>query len=250
MLEVKGLTIRAEEVPLVSDLSLHLATGQLTCLIGPSGCGKSSVLKWLAGVLAPELTAELPPGGRVLLDGAALSLPHSAIAYQPQQDTLFPWLTILENASLGLEIRGTPKAAARDRVRALFPAFGLQGHEHSFPDQLSGGMRQRAAFLRTTVQDARLLLLDEPFSALDAVTRLRMQGWLMARLAQDPRTVLMVTHDLFEATQIADRVLVMAGGPGRIIGDIPITTPRAERTEAALAEVRATLKSMLLEETP
>ncbi|MGR3322922.1 MAG: ABC transporter ATP-binding protein [Pseudooceanicola sp.] len=246
MLEVTGLTIRTRDAVLVDDLSLGLATGRLTCLIGPSGCGKSSVIKWLSGVLAPELRAE----GQALMDGADLRLPNRAIAYQPQQDTLFPWLTILENAALGLEIRGTGRAAARDRARALFSTFGLEGHEDSFPDQLSGGMRQRAAFLRTMVQDARVLLLDEPFSALDAVTRLKMQDWLTARLADDPRAVLLVTHDLFEATQIADRVLVMAGGPGRITADIPITTPRAERTEASLAETRSALKSMLLEDIP
>ena len=245
MLEVRGLTIRARTATLVRDLSLDLSTGRLTCLIGPSGCGKSSVVKWLAGVLAPELSVD----GTARLDRAPLSPPDPRIAYQPQQDTLFPWLTILENASLGLEIRGTDRATAQARVRRLFPGFGLQGHEDSFPDQLSGGMRQRAAFLRTMVQDVWVLLLDEPFSALDAVTRLRMQDWLTARLAEDPRAVLMVTHDLFEATQIADRVLVMAARPGRIIADIALTTPRTDRTEASLADTRSALRSMLLEET-
>lgn len=245
MLEVQGLTIQAETEALVEDLSLELAEGRLTCLIGPSGCGKSSVIKWLAGVLAPELKVH----GSAALDGKIASLPDPVIAYQPQQDTLFPWLTICENARLGLEIRGLDRRAARARVRCLFPAFGLQGHEDSFPDQLSGGMRQRAAFLRTIVQEGRVLLLDEPFSALDAVTRLRMQDWLIDRLAERPRAVLMVTHDLYEATQMADRVLVMAGGPGRITADIPIATPRAERSEAALADIRSALKSMLLKET-
>ena len=245
MLEVRGLTIRAGTEPLVEDLALDLTTGGLTCLIGPSGCGKSSVVKWLAGVLAQELEAH----GTATVGGRIAALPHRDIAYQPQQDTLFPWLTICENARLGLEIRGVDRSRATGRVRALFPAFELQGHEDSFPDQLSGGMRQRAAFLRTIVQETRLLLLDEPFSALDAVTRLQMQDWLVDRLAERPRAVLMVTHDLYEATLIADRVLVMAGGPGRIVADIPIPTPRAERDEVALAEIRSTLKFMLLKET-
>lgn len=244
MLELDRLSIHAGATALVDGLSLELVQGRLTCLIGPSGCGKSSVLKWLAGVLAPELRVT----GQARLDAAPLSPPARAIAYQPQQDTLFPWLTILENAALGLEIRGAARQAARREAGALFPAFGLAGHEHSFPDQLSGGMRQRAAFLRTMVQNTGVLLLDEPFSALDAVTRLAMQDWLLTRLDETPRAVLMVTHDLFEATQIADRVLVMASGPGRIIADIAITTPRAERTEAALAETRATLKTLLLED--
>jgi NitT/TauT family transport system ATP-binding protein len=245
MLEVQSLTIRTGTDTLVKDLSLDLVEGRLTCLIGPSGCGKSSVVKWLAGVLAPELQVQ----GRACLYRKTAVLPHRDIAYQPQQDTLFPWLTISENACVGLEIRGMTRRAAHQCVRDLFPTFGLQGHEDSFPDQLSGGMRQRAAFLRTIVHEARVLLLDEPFSALDAVTRLRMQGWLTDRLAERPRAVLMVTHDLYEATQMADRVLVMAGGPGRIAADIPITTPRADRSEATLAEIRSTLKSMLLKET-
>lgn len=245
MLEVRALTIRAGADTLVENLSLSLAEGSLTCLIGPSGCGKSSLVKWLAGVLAPDLQAR----GIAAIDGSTVTFPHRDIAYQPQQDTLFPWLTTAENACLGLEIGGMDRRAARDRVEALFPIFGLEGHEESFPDQLSGGMRQRAAFLRTIVQDARVLLLDEPFSALDAVTRLHMQDWLVERLAERPRAVLMVTHDLYEATQMADRVLVMAGGPGRFVADIPIPMPSAERSETTLAEIRSKLKLMLLKET-
>lgn len=244
MLEVSGLTIRAGATTLVDNLSLRLETGRLTCLIGPSGCGKSSVIKWLSGVLAPDLQAD----GTARLNGSDLKPPHRDIAYQPQEDTLFPWLTILENAMLGLEIRGDADPGTRHKVRGLFPAFGLDGHEESFPDQLSGGMRQRAAFLRTMSLSGQVLLLDEPFSALDAITRLSMQDWLTARLATDPRAVLLVTHDLFEATQIADRVLVMGRGPGRITADIPITTPRIDRTEASLAGIRSTLKSLLLED--
>lgn len=245
MLDVQTLSIHAGHDTLVENVSLDLVEGRLTCLIGPSGCGKSSVIKWLAGVLAPELYVQ----GNANIDGAAQSLPHKDIAYQPQQDTLFPWLTITENVSLGLEIRGLNRTKARNRVRDLFPKFGLKGYEDNFPAQLSGGMRQRAAFLRTIIQDARVLLLDEPFSALDAVTRLQMQDWLIARLAERPRAVLMVTHDLYEATQMADRVLVMAGGPGHITADIPISIPRADRTEATLADIRSTLKSMLLKDT-
>lgn len=245
MFELTGLTIQAGDRTLVQDLSLDLGEGRLTCLIGPSGCGKSSVVKWLAGVLAPDLRVE----GAATLDGAPMAMPHADVAYQPQQDSLMPWLTIVENASLGLEVRGMNRRAARDRARGLFETFGLAGHEGSFPDQLSGGMRQRAAFLRTIVQECRVLLLDEPFSALDAVTRLQMQDWLIARLTERPRAVLMVTHDLYEATQLADRVLVMAPSPGRIVADIPLTTPRSCRTEATLAETRATLRKLLLEDT-
>ena len=246
MLRVEGLSIRAGETVLVEEIGFELAEGGMTCLIGPSGCGKTSVIKWLAGVLPLELAAI----GTARLDGAPLAAPNPALAYQPQQDTLFPWLTVAENGGLGLEIAGMPPGAARARVLPLLAEFGLAGLEDHFPDQLSGGMRQRAAFLRTMVQDSRFLLLDEPVSALDAVTRLKMQDWLCARLAERPRGVLMVTHDLYEATQMADRILVMSARPGRIVADIPLSTPRSTRTEAGLAETRALLKSLLLEDTP
>ncbi|WP_417586165.1 ABC transporter ATP-binding protein [Pararhodobacter oceanensis] len=245
MLEIKRLTIHSETAPLLQDLSLQIHSDEIVALIGASGCGKTSALKFTAGILPPDLRAE----GHLLLDGAPIRAPHPAISYQPQSDALFPWLTIAENAALGLEIAGLSKRTARAQVLPLFAPFGLAGCEGKFPAELSGGMRQRAAFLRTIVQDSRFVLLDEPFSALDAVTRFRMQDWLLARLDERPRGVLLVTHDLHEATGLADRILVMAANPGRIIREIPVTTPRAQRTEAALADLRATLKTLLLKET-
>ncbi|QQA44265.1 ABC transporter ATP-binding protein [Pelagovum pacificum] len=245
MLRVDGLTIRSGDQSVVSDVSFEVAEERLTCLIGPSGCGKTSVVKWLAGVLAPTLAAE----GQATLDGAPVRPPDRAIAYQPQQDALLPWLTIAENAALGLSVRGMPRTEARRTIMPLLASFGLDGTEDAFPAALSGGMRQRAAFLRTIVQESRFVLLDEPFSALDAVTRLTMQDWLAARLVERPRGILMVTHDLHEATQMADRILVMGARPGRITADIPIDTPRGKRTEAALAEIRTSLRTRLLEET-
>ena len=244
MLRLEALTIRAGDQLLVSDLSLELEIGRITCLLGSSGCGKTSVVKWLAGVLPESMHSQ----GALTEGRRRVSRPDPAVSYQPQQDALFPWLTIAENAALGLETAGLSRAAARQKVRPLFAPFGLAGCEELFPDQLSGGMRQRAAFLRTIVQDSRFVLLDEPFSALDAVTRLRMQDWLCARLAETPRGVLMVTHDLHEATQMADRILVMSARPGRIVATIPIETPREMRSEASLAEIRMSLRSLLLEE--
>lgn len=244
MLRVEGLTIRVEGRTLVTNFSCELREGRITCLIGPSGCGKTSVLKWMAGILPPGIDAE----GTITLDGAPIPRPHPGIGYQPQSDALFPWLTIPGNAALGLEMAGLSRVAAHEKVVALFGAFGLSGCEHLYPDQISGGMRQRAAFLRTIVQDSRFVLLDEPFSALDAVTRLTMQDWLCARLGESPRGVLMVTHDLHEATQMADRILVMSAGPGPLAADIPVTSPREARSEAALAEIRTTLRTLLLKE--
>lgn len=244
MLRVKGLTVRVEARTLVTDFSCELEEGRITCLIGPSGCGKTSVLKWLAGILPPGIDAE----GSITLDGAPIPRPHQSIAYQPQSDALFPWLTLTANAALGLEMAGSSGRVAREKVADLFAPFGLEGCEELYPDQISGGMRQRTAFLRTIVRDSRFVLLDEPFSALDAVTRLRMQDWLCARLAEAPRGVLMVTHDLHEATQMADRILVMSARAGPLAADIPITTPRERRSEVALAETRTTLRTLLLKE--
>ncbi|WP_372803668.1 ABC transporter ATP-binding protein [Paracoccus seriniphilus] len=245
MLEIRNLSIRTRERELLSELSLSLADGAMTALIGPSGCGKTSVLKWLAGIL-PDAMQD---SGQLLLDGAPVARPHPALCYQPQSDALFPWLTIIQNAAIGLEIAGLSRDHARQQVAPLFATFGLEGCEQMFPAQLSGGMRQRAAFLRTVVQEGRFILLDEPFSALDAVTRLRMQDWLMQRLHERPRGVLLVTHDLHEAATLADRIIVMSSGPGRIIADIPVTTPRDQRDEATLAPLRDRLKSLLLKET-
>ncbi len=244
MLEIRDLTIRTAGRDLLRDLSFSLPDRGITALIGPSGCGKTSVLKWLAGILPGGLHAE----GQLLLDGAPILCPHPALSYQPQSDALFPWLTIAGNAVLGLSVAGLSRRAALARVAPLFAPFGLSGCEALFPAELSGGMRQRAAFLRTIVQDSRFVLLDEPFSALDAVTRLRMQGWLLSRLRERPRGVLLVTHDLHEATGLADRILVMAANPGRITAEIPVALPQDLRDEAGMAGLRETLKSLLLEE--
>lgn len=243
MLRIEELTIRVDGRTVVTDYSCELQEGQITCLIGPSGCGKTSVLKWLAGILPYGLDAQ----GVVTLDDAPIQRPHSSLAYQPQSDALFPWLSIAGNAALGLEMAGLSRKVAHGEVEALFGEFGLSGCQDLYPSQISGGMRQRAAFLRTIVQNSRFVLLDEPFSALDAVTRLRMQDWLCDRLAETPRGVLMVTHDLHEATQMADRILVMSARRGLLVANIPIVTPRNSRSEAALAEIRTTLKALLLE---
>lgn len=242
MLRIEGLTVRAGDRLLVSNLSLDLSDGGITCLIGPSGCGKTTVLKALAGVLPTGFEGVF----KTTIDGEVANLPHPDIAYQPQQDTLFPWLTIAENAALGLRVAGLSASACRAHVLPLLPGFGLQGCEDRFPHELSGGMRQRVAFLRTIVQDTRFVLLDEPFSALDAVTRLAIQDWLVQRLAEIRRGVLLVTHDLYEATRLADRILVMTAG-GAIASDISLELAHRDRTEAVLAPIRSRLKALLLE---
>ncbi|MDI3316925.1 MAG: ATP-binding cassette domain-containing protein [Bacillota bacterium] len=236
---------RRAEVAVLQDLSFTVRAGSFTALVGPSGSGKSTVLKLAAGILRPR-TGRIevcggPPGAR---PGEPLRA-----SYMPQRDSLLPWRTLLENAVLPLELRGTsgPELeAARRRARELLPVFGLEGKGEAYPAQLSGGERQRAAFLRTVLAGGRLLLLDEPFGALDALTRRQLQLWLAGLRERLEATLLLVTHDVREAAFLADEVLVVTGTPIRALQRVPVgDTTLAERRvlellglgESARAEV-------------
>ncbi|MDN5858285.1 MAG: ABC transporter ATP-binding protein [Pseudonocardia sp.] len=204
-------------------MSLEVAPGEFVAIVGPSGCGKSTLLAVLAGLEAPD-------AGRVLVDGheaaAATGSGTGPFAYMPQQDLLFPWRTVLDNTALGLEVAGMPRGQARRRAGELFGPFGLAGFERARPDELSGGMRQRAALLRTVVQDRPVLLLDEPFGALDSLTRADMQAWLDGVRATIDRSIVMITHDLREAVYLADRVIVLGRRPARVMREIVVDLPR------------------------
>ncbi len=205
------------------DVSLGAARGEVLAVVGPSGCGKTTLLELICGLQRPDR-------GRVESEPAAL---------MPQRDLLLPWLSALDNAALALRIAHRPRAQARARAAALFVELGLEGFEHARPHELSGGMRQRVAFLRTLLSDKPVLCLDEPFGALDAITRAEMQGWLARALEREPRTVVLVTHDVEEAVLLADRVLVMSARPGRVRAEIAVELPRPRgRTEAAVVGLR------------
>ncbi|MDQ3695135.1 MAG: ABC transporter ATP-binding protein [Chloroflexota bacterium] len=214
-LEVRDLTAtyveRGERLLALADLSLSVAAGEFVALIGPSGSGKSTLLDLVAGLIAQD-------EGEILLDGESLSAARrlGRSAYMRQRDLLLPWRTAAENAALALEAGGMPKARARTAATARFPEFGLAGFERAYPNQLSGGMRQRVAFLRTVLPNRPLLLLDEPFGALDALTRVEMQSWLLAMWEWERQSVLLVSHDVDEAVFLADRVIVLTPRPGRI----------------------------------
>lgn len=206
-------------LPVLDGVAFGVGPGEFVSVIGPSGCGKSTLFGVIAGL-------ERPDDGRVLVDGQDATGRVEAFAYMPQQDLLFPWRSVLDNTTLGLEVAGMARRAARERARPLFGPFGLAGFENARPHELSGGMRQRAALLRTVLQDRAVLLLDEPFGALDSLTRADMQAWLDGVRAQFGWTVLLITHDIREAVYLSDRVVVLGPRPARVRCEIGIRLPR------------------------
>ena len=215
----------------LDGLSLHVEPGEVVAVVGPSGCGKSTLLEIVCGLLeADSGTVDSP-----------------AAALMPQRDALLPWLTAEDNAGLALHVGGATAAEARAAARSHFAAFGLEGFERARPSELSGGMRQRVAFLRTLLSGRPVLCLDEPFGALDALTRVQLQAWLAGALAREPRTTLLVTHDVEEAVVLADRVLVLSPRPGRVVAEHVVTSPRPrERSGDEVREVAARIWRELL----
>jgi len=240
-LAAAGLAKRfADGVEALADVSVELAAGEFVSIVGPSGCGKSTLLALLAGLIEPT-------AGEVLLDGIA---PPGGllgrIGFMPQRDLLMEWRTTLANAALGLELAGVGRAQARERALAEVGRFGLSGFENRRPSALSGGMRQRTALLRTFLAGRDVLLLDEPFAALDALTREAMREWLLGVWEADRKTILFVTHDVEEAVFLSDRVYVMSARPGRIRTAIEVRLPRPRALELTTTPAFAELKERLL----
>ena len=232
-IELSGVERRFGEVVALNDLDLRVHTGEVLGVVGPSGCGKSTLLELVAGLQQPD-------AGTVAVDGEA--------AYMPQRDLLLPWRDALGNAALALECQGVGRKEARARARPLFERFGLGDFEDARPAGLSGGMRQRVAFMRTLLPGRPVLLLDEPFGALDAITRAQMQEWLAGALAEEPRTVLLVTHDTEEALFLADRVAVLSPRPGRVVAELEVPFPRPRpRSETVTDPAFTRLRERALE---
>ncbi len=207
----------------LQDITLHAAANELLAVVGPSGCGKTTLLELICGLQAPD-------SGSIECAPAAL---------MPQRDLLLPWLSAVDNAALALRIAHVSRAQARGRAAEMFAELGLTGFEQARPDELSGGMRQRVAFVRTLLSGKQLLCLDEPFGALDAITRAEMHAWLVDALEREPRTVVLVTHDVEEAVVLADRVAVISPRPGRVVRelDVGLERPRA-RTDPEMVALR------------
>src|SRR3954449_11336727 len=201
---------RRRVVEALERLDLEVASGEVVAVVGPSGCGKSTLLELAAGLQKPDEGSVRAP----------------SCAYMPQRDLLLPWRDALGNAALALECEGVRRSEARRRAAPLFERFGLADFERARPADLSGGMRQRVAFMRALLPGRPVLLLDEPFGALDSITRASMQAWLAGALAEEPRTVLLVTHDVQEAIFLSDRVAVMSPRPGRVVAELEVPLPR------------------------
>jgi len=226
----RTFTGRHGTVAALAGVSLRAAPGEIVAVVGPSGCGKTTLLELICGLQQPD-------AGTVISDPAAL---------MPQRDLLLPWLSALDNAGLALRVQGMGRKAARAAAAPWLERFGLAGFEAMRPAMLSGGMRQRVSFLRSLLAGKPVLALDEPFHALDALTRAEMQGWLAHVLATAPRTVVLVTHDVEEAVVLGDRVVVLSARPGRVVADIAIAASRPRRrTDPEIVELRARVLAAL-----
>jgi NitT/TauT family transport system ATP-binding protein len=219
---IRFRTPKGEVHTVLRDISLDIADGTFVAIVGPSGCGKSTLLNVAAGLLAP-------PDGRTLIFGKPLDGINRHAAYLFQQDALLPWRTVLDNVTLGLVFRHVPPGEAVARARRFIERVGLEGFEDRFPHQLSGGMKKRVAVAQSWIVDPRILLMDEPFGALDVQTRQIMENELLDLWQESRQTVLFITHDLEEAIALADRVVVISAGPAaRVKGDyeVPLQRPR------------------------
>lgn len=228
-----------ENVAALREVGIEIAGGEFVSIVGPSGCGKSTLFNIIAGLVKPS-------SGRVLLDGEQPDDLLGKVGYMPQRDMLMPWRTVLDNTTLGLELNGMRKREAHKVALGEFERFGLAGFEKQWPAKLSGGMKQRAALLRTFLAGRELMLLDEPFGALDALTRAQMQEWLLDVWQEDRKTILFVTHDVEEAVYLSDRVYVMSGRPGRVSLSVDVNLPRPRHAEVTMTPEFLELKQKLL----
>ena len=235
-----------KELCALKNISLDVKRGSFVCIVGPSGCGKSTLFNILTGLLGTDT-------GNIYLNGQEVTGKTGILGYMPQKDLLFPWRNVLENSILGLELKGIPSKEAIHQALELFKVFGLNGFENFYPSALSGGMRQRVSLARTFLFDAQVMLLDEPFGALDALTRGVMQEWLLEVWSKIEKTIFFITHDVEEAIFLADRILVLSSRPARVLDDIYVNLPRprlvAHRTSSEAVSLRQSILYLLEKET-
>ncbi len=227
-LEVSGIsksfTHRRRETNVLNNVSLKVEQQEFVSIVGPSGCGKSTLFHMIGGLVKPD-------AGTIRMNGKVVTGQRGEISYMPQQPALFPWRTIEDNVLLAGEIKGALQDGAREEARKWLAKVGLNGFEQAYPHMLSGGMQQRAAFLRAMLAPQELMLLDEPFSALDALTRSEMQRWLLELWEESRRSVLFITHNIEEALLLSNRIYVFSGRPGSILHTVDVPFPRPRRDE-------------------
>jgi ABC-type nitrate/sulfonate/bicarbonate transport system ATPase subunit len=236
-IELDGVCHTFESTAVLEDVSLTVEPGEFVAVIGPSGCGKSTLLRMLAGLMRPRK-------GTVYVSGRDAAGKPGSVSYLPQNDLLLPWRRAFDNAALAGDIHRNRRETIRAHASKLFEQFGLAGFERAWPHELSGGMRQRVAVLRTFLLDSPVLGLDEPFGALDAITRRDMQEWLAAVWQQDKRTTVMITHDVEEALALATRLVVFSARPGRVVDDFLVTEEMRTQRDSSQDFIRAKQRVM------
>ncbi|GGF61260.1 ABC transporter ATP-binding protein [Azorhizobium oxalatiphilum] len=243
LLEMKALSKRFGPVTAVDGFEAAIAPGEFVTVVGPSGCGKSTLFNIVAGLEEPDAGSILRFEGRSCHAHELLG----KVSFMPQRDLLLPWRTVIDNAIIPMEIEGQPRKASRALAREMLPEFGLAGFGDQYPHQLSGGMRQRVALMRTFMFKRELMLLDEPFGALDALTRTMMQRWLLEVWRRHKRTILFITHDVDEALFLGDRVIVMSARPGRVKLELKVDLPRPRHADLVTSPEFIGLKRIVLE---
>lgn len=229
-LETKNISVKFEDKKIIEDISVRLYENELVCILGLSGVGKTTLFNVIAGLIFPDK-------GKVEMNGTDITGKSGNISYMLQKDLLLPFKTVIDNVALPLVIKGEKKKTAREEAEKYFRQFGLEGTERKYPSQLSGGMRQRAALLRTYLFSGETALLDEPFSALDAITKHKMHLWYLDIMKQIKMSTLFITHDINEAIILSDRIYILAGSPGKITAEIDIDMDRfGDNEELELSE--------------
>ncbi|MEG6522805.1 ABC transporter ATP-binding protein [Desulfotomaculum sp. 1211_IL3151] len=233
---------KQQQIVALESVSLTVRSGEFVSLLGPSGCGKSTLLDLVAGLIGPDQ-------GDILLGEHSILGKRGFVSYMPQNDLLFPWRTVLDNVMIPLQLQGIPTEKARQQAQEFLPLFGLANFSQSYPDMLSGGMRQRAALLRTYLCHKDVMLLDEPFGKLDALTKVQMQQWLLDIWQHFKHSVLFVTHDIDEAILLSDRIYLLSSRPGRIQAEISVDLPRPRRpriaTDGAFTKIKEKIYGFL-----
>ncbi len=238
-LEVRGVSKSFEEKQILDDISIELNDGELVCLLGTSGAGKTTLFNIISGVLEPDK-------GHVFLNGQEITNSPGKVSYMLQKDMLLPYKNVLDNVALPLVVRGTGKKKAREEAAAYFEEFGIDGYQNKYPSQMSGGMRQRAALLRTYLFSKEVALLDEPFSALDTMTKSKMHQWYLSIMEEIKLSTLFITHDIDEAILLSDRIYILAGKPGRVHQEIVVSEKRPRTGDFLLTEQFLEYKKQIL----